>query len=202
MVLTLANSTFFWWYPIFAKLGFWWLRYKSSITCYGSLSSLTPCLRIVTVPNSFPSQRDGFRLETHFILKEDLWHLFVSLYTTCPEGDDLTRQTKSFGGNTDDNTVPWTRYSAIWGGILWYSQKGEQLGMVLCNIIFSDTAGEFVFPLSLVWAVGIKKYWFLKEKHFRKKIQKTSVILEATVGEGQSSKEVFLWLGLMIVSGK
>lgn len=137
-----------------------------------------------------------------------LWDLlqglctFLCAYTTCPEGDDLTRHAKSFDGDTDDNTMPWTRYSAIWGGTLWYSQKGEQLGMVLCNIIFSDTAGEFVFPLSLVWAVGIKKYWFLKEKHFRKKIQKTSVILEATVGEGQSSKEVFLWPGLMTVSGK
>lgn len=116
MVLTLANSTFFWWYPSFAKLGFWWLWYKSSITCYGRLPSLTPCLRIVTVLNSFPSHRDGFRIEIHFILKEDLWNLFVSLYTTCPEGDDLTGYAKSFGGNIDDHTMPWTRYSASMRG--------------------------------------------------------------------------------------
>lgn len=148
MVLTLANSTFFWWYPIFSKLGFRWLRYKSSITCYGSLSSLSPCLRIVTVPNSFPSHRDGFRLETHFILKEDLWNLFVSLYTTCPEGDDLTRHTKSFVGNTDDNTMPWTRYSAIWGASFGIPRK-ENSWEWFCATSFSVIQPESLCFLSL-----------------------------------------------------
>lgn len=68
------------------------------------------------MPSSFPLHRDDFRREIHFILKEDLWNLFVSLYTMCPEGDDLTGHVKSFGSNTDDSTMPWTRYSASMRG--------------------------------------------------------------------------------------
>lgn len=90
-----------------------------------------------------------------------------------PEADLIGHQ-KSFAGNTDDSSVPWTWYSARMQGHPLYSQKEEQLGVVLCNIVFSDTAGEFVFPVSVAWTVAVKGYWFFEEKHFRNKIQNTS----------------------------